>query len=90
MNHIYQYLFISVSFLIILLSLNSCRKCEFFEIERKQKDGNLIQVGILPNTTPEMKDLMKGLNEVGGQMIADSEFDTVPTEYLDKDKIKNK
>ncbi len=33
---------------------------------------------------------MKGLNEVGGQMIADSEFDTVPTEYLDKDKIKNK
>jgi hypothetical protein len=90
MNYILKYLFVFIALVIILLSLNSCRKCEFFEIERKQKEGNLIQVGILPNTTPEMKDLMKGLNEVGGQMIADSEFDTVPIEYLDKDKIKNK
>ncbi len=77
-------------FFIIGMSLSSCRKCEYFEIERKQKDGNAIQVGLLPNTTPEMKSLMVGLNEIGSQMMADSEFDTVPTQYLDKDKIKNK
>tara|TARA_Y200000002_G_C22271330_1_gene492240 strand:- start:146 stop:358 length:213 start_codon:yes stop_codon:yes gene_type:complete len=60
---------------------------ENFSVERK-REGNKIQMGFLNNTPEPIKNLMTSLNEIGGQMTADSQYDTVDTNYLDKDKIK--
>lgn len=62
---------------------------EPFINDRKPKDGAPVQVGVLNNTPGPIKDLMTELNKTGGQLVADGQYDQVPTEYLDRDKIKN-
>jgi hypothetical protein len=62
---------------------------EKFIDDRKPKDGKPIQIGTLNNTPGPIKDLMMELNSTGGQLVADSQYDSVPKEYLDKNKIKN-
>lgn len=70
----------------------SAKKCEgdscplttesFAELDRKPKPGPDIQVGNLPNAPGPVKDMMADLNKIGGQLVADSEYDQVPTEVL--------
>jgi hypothetical protein len=60
---------------------------ETFELQRKPAKGGDIQVGTLPNTPGPIANLMVELNKVGGQMQADSEYDVVPMDKLDKNKV---
>jgi len=60
---------------------------ETFEVLRQRKKGAPVQMGFLNNTPGPIKELMTLLNKIGGQMTADKEYDTVATDYLDKDKI---
>lgn len=79
-----RYLIIIMSILVILfIYLNNIEK---FNVKRKRK-GKKIQLGFLNNTPAPIKKLMTSLNKIGNQMEADTEYDTVETDYLDKDKI---
>tara|TARA_Y100000389_G_C17239984_1_gene402567 strand:+ start:84 stop:338 length:255 start_codon:yes stop_codon:yes gene_type:complete len=60
---------------------------EGFIIKRKRSE-HLVQVGVLHNTPAPIKNLMMGLNKLGGQITADSKYDTVADDYLNKDNVK--
>ena len=85
-----SYIILLVLLAIAIISIYKYRGyfLEPFLNERKPKEGAPIQVGVLNNTPGPIKDLMVELNKTGGQLVADGEFDKVPTEYLNKDKIK--
>lgn len=72
--------------LLVVIIINPVS--EPFELQRKPEKGGDIQVGTLPNTPGPIADLMVQLNKVGGQMQADSEYDVVPMDMLDKNKVK--
>jgi len=55
---------------------------------RRSRPSHKIQVGTLHNTPTEVKSLMVGLNKVGGQLMADSQYDTVADDYLNKDNVQ--
>ena len=59
---------------------------EPFSIKRR-RPKHMVQIGVLHNTPQSIKKLMIGLNKIGGQMTADAKYDTVATDYLDKDNI---
>lgn len=81
-----RYIIIAIFIVIILLS-SFMPMMERFELKRQVKEGNDIQLGFLTNTPESIKNLMTDLNKIGGQLVADAEYDNVPTEYLDKDNI---
>ena len=73
---------------LILLSSIFSNNIEKFEIKRKRRKGKPIKMGFLNNTPKPIQKLMAMLNKIGGQLNADKQYDTVSTDYLDKDKIK--
>lgn len=77
-----------ILFLVIIVISILFPLVENFEVSRRRKKGAPVQMGFLNNTPKPIKDLMTLLNKIGGQMSADKEFDTVATDYLDKDKIR--
>ena len=76
----------SIFLVIIIVSVISTPKLETFKIVRKRSKGK-VQIGTLNNTPGSVKDLMVDLNKVGGQMVADSKYDTVATGYLNEENI---
>ena len=70
--------------LILLVIMSPYR--EHFKIIRNRGKGK-VQVGTLTNTPGPIKNLMVDLNKVGGQLVADSKYDTVATGYLNEKKI---
>ena len=67
---------------ILLAVIFTPRKVnQSFAIKRKRPSGK-IKVGTLNNTPGPMKGLMGDLNKTGGQVKADSEHDTVATDYI--------
>ena len=54
---------------------------EKFELVRERPSGS-IQVTTLPNTSTEMQNITGDFNEIGNQLAADSEYDTVDTSVL--------
>jgi len=83
MNYIFA-IFIIVIISSVLLPISSL---ESFEVKRKRRKGAPVQLGFLNNTPKPIQKLMGFLNKIGMQMDADKEYDTVATDYLDKDKI---
>lgn len=59
------------------------RKIEGF-IDRRPRPKHKIQVGTLNNSPKEVKGLMMDLNKTGGQMKADTEYDTINEKYLNE------
>lgn len=59
------------------------RKIEGF-IDRRPRPKYKIQVGTLNNSPKEVKGLMMDLNKTGGQMKADTEYDTINEKYLNE------
>ena len=60
---------------------------EQFKLIRK-RPRHKIQIGTLNNSPKEVKELMAGLNKTGGQLTADSQYDTVADDYLNKDNVE--
>ena len=79
-----KYMLIIFVLVLSIIYISSC--VEKFEIERK-REGNNIQLGFLNNTPGPIKDLMTSLNKIGTQMREDSEYDTVETDYLERENI---
>tara|TARA_B100000900_G_C19955114_1_gene463317 strand:+ start:83 stop:331 length:249 start_codon:yes stop_codon:yes gene_type:complete len=77
---------ICITLLMIIISIVFSSRKETFKIVRKRGKGK-VQVGVLNNTPTPIKNLMVSLNSVGGQMVADSKYDTVATDYLDEKNI---
>lgn len=80
---------IFVIFLVIIVAgvMFPISNLEKFEVNRKRRKGAPVQLGFLQNTPKPIQKLMGFLNKIGMQMDADKEYDTVATDYLDKDKI---
>ncbi len=68
--------------LFIFISWSNCNCKERFEIQREQKPGGPVLIGTIPNSPEPIKNLTKDLNDIGMQLVADSEYDKVPTEFL--------
>lgn len=72
--------------LLIILSVcifNDIREC--FDLPpRERKQGPNIQIGVLHGSPPEVVDLMKNLNKIGGQLMADSQYDNIDPSLLGK------
>ena len=66
---------------IIIIAIIYQPKVEEFEIKRKRPKGK-VRVGTLNNTPGPLKESMGQLNEIGGQIQADSKYDTVATDYI--------
>ncbi len=54
---------------------------EQFTLKRSKPKGK-VKVGTLVGTPGPLKDSMKDLNSIGGQLEADSQYDTVATDYI--------
>ena len=80
---------IFITFMVIIIAgiLFPITNLEKFEVKRKRRKGAPVQLGFLQNTPKPIQKLMGFLNKIGMQMDADKEYDTVATDYLDKDKI---
>ena len=65
-----------ITFGIINAPLN-----EGFTLKRSRPKGK-VKVGTLVGTPGPLKDSMKDLNSIGGQLEADSQYDTVATDYI--------
>jgi len=76
-----------ILFLVIIIIGVVSPMIEGFEVVRKRRKGAPVQMGFLNNTPGPIKELMILLNKIGGQMTADKQYDTVATDYLDKDKV---
>tara|TARA_B100001093_G_scaffold268670_1_gene256892 strand:+ start:582 stop:818 length:237 start_codon:yes stop_codon:yes gene_type:complete len=70
-----------LGFILIAVIFTPRKNRETFKIKRKRPSGK-IRVGTLNNTPGPMKGLMANLNKTGGQVKADSEYDTVATDYI--------
>lgn len=77
-NHI-CYLLLTFAILYILFS----KKIEGF-VDNRRRPKYRVQIGTLNNSPKEVKSLMIDLNKTGGQMKADTEYDTVDENYLDE------
>ena len=66
---------------IIIIAIIYQPKVEQFEIKRKRGKGK-VKVGTINGTPGPLKESMGQLNEIGGQLTADSKYDTVATDYL--------
>ena len=66
---------------IILFGIIYNPKIETFKITRKRAKGK-VKVATLNGTPGPLKDSMKELNSTGGQLQADSQYDTVATDYI--------
>ena len=82
-----DYIFITFIIIIIASVLFPISNLEKFEVKRSRRKGSPVQLGFLQNTPKPIQKLMGFLNKIGMQMDADKEYDTVATDYLDKDKI---
>tara|TARA_B100001093_G_scaffold481280_1_gene511883 strand:- start:2764 stop:3000 length:237 start_codon:yes stop_codon:yes gene_type:complete len=70
-----------LGFILIAVIFTPRKTRESFKIKRKRPSGK-IKVGTLNNTPGPMKGMMADLNKTGGQVKADSEYDTVATDYI--------
>jgi len=88
----YFLFFLILLFILLFFSSSrcNCRHCkkETFKVKRKRRKGKPVKIGLLNNTPAPIKKLMKMLNKLGGQLVADKQYDTVATDYLDKKNIK--
>ena len=80
-------IFIFLLLIIISIVGVSGYRVDNFSVKR-YRPKEKTQIGLLHNSPPEITNLMVKLNEIGAQTLADSEYDTVADEYLDRDNIK--
>lgn len=55
---------------------------ENFEDVGRTRPNSKTQIGYIHGTPPHVQELMKGLNEIGAQTVADSQYDTVDPSLL--------
>ena len=74
------YIILAVAIIYIIFP----RKIEGF-IDKRPRSNNRVQVGTLNNSPKEVQNLMMDLNKTGGQMKADTQYDTINEKYLDEE-----
>jgi len=83
-----------IIFLVVIFSPHalSCRCCtEKFKTKnkfiRKPISKKKVKLGVLDNTPGPLKNIIKSLNKIGGQLNEDKRYDSVATDYLDPSKL---
>ena len=90
MNNWLLFIF-GIVFIVIILSFFSCGCGEGFvnnEFKRKPASKKKVQLGVVTGTPGPLQNLITEIQKLGGQLVADTEYDTVATDYLDPKNIK--
>jgi hypothetical protein len=77
-NNIYKIIFYTILFSLILWLIS-----KFIFIEK----FNDIEIKTDHSASPVINDIMKNINSIGNQMVADSEFDKVDQNILNSRKL---
>jgi hypothetical protein len=77
-NNIYKIIFYTFLFSLILWLIS-----KFIFIEK----FNDIEIKTNHQASPQVNDIMKNINSIGNQMVADSEFDKVDQNILNSRKL---
>ena len=83
------YIISGILFVIIIISLFSGCGCGegYKSFEKKPSSNKKVKVGFLKNTPEPLKELITEMQKLGGQLSADTQYDSVATNYLDPKNI---
>ena len=89
MNYIYITIGIIIITVILFVASTTSNNLpeEYSSFERKPASTQPIQLGFLKNTPDALKEIITEIQSLGSQLVADTEFDQVATNYLDPSNI---
>ena len=83
---------IGIIIILIILSSISCGCGEGFiadEFKRKPNSKKKVQLGVVTGTPGPLTELITQIQKLGGQLVADTHYDKVATNYLNPKNIKH-
>ena len=85
-------IFFVVLLIIFTGIISSCNCGENFvvnQFKRKPSSKKKVQLGVITGTPGPLQELITEIQKLGGQLVADTKYDKVATNYLNPKNIKH-